>query len=479
MAGGLVAGVDCSTQGTKVLLVRAEDGALVASGRSAHQVEGTGGARETHPDVWWTALHEALAETGRASEVDAIAVGGQQHGLVTLDGNDRPLRSAILWNDTRSAPDAGELVEAFGGAQRWAEEIGSVPVASFTVTSWAWLRRKEPEVASAVRAICLPHDFLNRRLTGEATTDRGDASGTGWWSIRSGEYETGVLGLDPVGLDAAMLPRVLGPGATAGAVTGSAAEELGLSSGTVVAPGTGDNMAAALGLGLEPGMPVLSLGTSGTVYAVSEHPPADPTGVVAGFADATGRFLPLACTLNCTLAVDRMAEWLELDREAARPGDGVTVMPFLDGERTPNLPEASGTVTGLRHATRPEAILGATYEGAVASLLDALDRVVEQAGGLAEDAPLILIGGGAQGNVWRQVVSRLSGRALQIPQATELVALGAAVQAAAVLGGEDPVAVARRWDTRDGLLVEPQERDRETMERISKVRERADALNRP
>ncbi len=470
MTGPLVAGVDCSTQATKVLVVDPAGGQVVGTGRADHAVTGSGGARETDPADWERALSAALAATGRAADVGAVAVAGQQHGLVVADADGRPLRPAVLWNDTRSAPDAEALVEALGGPQAWAERVGSVPVASFTVTTWAWLRRTEPAVASAARAVRLPHDHLTARLTGRAVTDRGDASGTGWWSTATGGYRPDVLGLPAVALDPALLPEVLGPDEAAGTVTPEAAAAFGLASGALVGPGTGDNMGAALGLGLEPGTPVVSLGTSGTAYAVSGRRPADPSGVVAGFADATGRFLPLACTLNCTLAVDRFASLLGVARDAVAPGGDVVVLPYLDGERTPNLPGASGTVTGLRADTTAGQVLRAAYEGAAASLLDALDAVAEQAGGLPADAPLVLIGGGARGAVWRQVVGRLSGRPLVVPDAEELVALGAAVQAAAVLGGEDPGTVAARWDTRRGQEIAAVERDEATLERVRSTR---------
>ena len=474
----LVAGVDCSTQGTKVVVVDVEGGRVVAAGRAAHEVSGRGGARETDPQDWSRALAAALGQTGRAREVAAVSVGGQQHGLVVLGGDGQPLRPAVLWNDTRSAPDAEALVVDGGGPETWAEDVGVVPVASFTVTTWAWLRRTEPDVADAARTLRLPHDEVTTRLVGRSVTDRGDASGTGWWSTRDEAYATQVLALERVRLDPALLPAVLGPGEPAGTVTDGAAEAFGLPPGIPVGPGTGDNMAAALGLALPAGTAALSLGTSGTVYATSERRPADPSGTVAGFADATGRFLPLACTLNATLAVDRVAAWLGLDREAVEDGGEVVVLPYLDGERTPNLPSAAGTIAGLRHDTTPGQILRAAYEGAVVSLLDALDRVAEQAGGLTPAAPLVLIGGGARGRVWRDTVARLSGRPLLVPAAEELVALGAAAQAAAVLTGEPPAEVATRWGASRGALVDPLPRDDDSLARHRAVRATTDSLNR-
>jgi xylulokinase len=380
-----------------VLVVDADAGRVVATGRAPHEVTGTGGARETDPEVWWRALALALETSGSAAEVEAISVAGQQHGLVALDGDGRPVRPAILWNDTRSAPEARELTDALGGPAEWAERVGLVPVPSFTATRWAWLRRHEPERAAAAMAVRLPHDFITERLCGRAVTDRGDASGTAWWSTRDEGYVDDVLRL--IELDRTLLPEVLGPREAAGEVGRSAAGELGLREGVVVGPGTGDNMGAALGLGARPGEPVVSLGTSGTAYAVMERRAADPGGTVAGFADASGRFLPLAATLNATLAVDRVAGWLGLDREAAADRTAVVVLPYLDGERTPNLPQAAGMVAGLRHATTREEILLAAYEGAAASLVEAIDRLGEQGSGLDPDATILLAGGGARGAV--------------------------------------------------------------------------------
>ncbi|MFJ8898937.1 xylulokinase [Streptomyces sp. NPDC102370] len=461
--GPLVVGVDTSTQSTKALVVDVTTGRVVASGQAPHTVT-SGAGRESDPRQWWDALTEALRQCGEAAhEAAAVSIGGQQHGLVTLDEHGEPVRPALLWNDVRSAPQANRLVEELGGAKAWAERTGSLPTASFTVTKWAWLAEHEPDAVRATKAVRLPHDYLTERLTGQGTTDRGDVSGTGWWASASEAYDEEILA--HVGLDPALLPRVVRPGEVAGTVRDG--HDLPFSKGTLVACGTGDNAAAALGLGVRPGTPVMSLGTSGTVYAVSEHRPTDPTGTVAGFADARGDWLPLACTLNCTLAVDRVAALLGLDREAVEPGRDVTLLPFLDGERTPNLPHSSGLLHGLRHDTTGGQLLQAAYDGAVYSLLAALDLVLDQ--DADPSAPLLLIGGGARGTAWQQTVRRLSGRPVQVPEAKELVALGAAAQAAGLLTGEDPAAVARRWNTAAGPVLDAVERDEETLSRLAGV----------
>ncbi|MFI5982307.1 xylulokinase [Streptomyces sp. NPDC051555] len=463
----VVIGFDSSTQSTKALAVDLDTGTVLGRGRAVHTVS-TGAGRESDPEQWWDALGEAAARTGWADRAAAVSIAGQQHGLVTLDAAGAPVRPALLWNDVRSAPQAAELKAAIGAAEL-ARRTGSVPTAAFTAPTWAWLRAHEPVAADRTAAVRLPHDFLTERLTGAAVTDRGDASGTGWWGPDG--YDRDVLAR--IGLDPGLLPEVLPPGARAGAVRAGTP----LREGTPVAAGTGDNMAAALGLGLLPGQPVLSLGTSGTVYAVGRTRPADPSGTVAGFADALGGWLPLACTLNCTLAVDHFAALLGRGREDVEDGGTAVVLPYLDGERTPDLPGASGLVHGLRHDTTPGQLLQAAYDGAAHALLAALDGVL-RAGGAdpAGDEPLLLIGGGARGRTWQRTVLRLSGRAVQVPDAEELVALGAAAQAAALLTREPADAVARRWKTARGPVLEPVERDDEALMRIGDTLRRAGAL---
>ncbi|NJQ07103.1 xylulokinase [Streptomyces lonarensis] len=468
--GPLVIGVDSSTQSTKALVVDTATGEVVASGQASHPTTAT---HEIDPEHWWTALTAALEQCGRAAtEAEAISVAGQQHGLVTLDATGAPVRPALQWNDVRSAPQVDSLVRDLGGPAAWARRVGSVPAPSFTAPKWRWLTENEPEAAARTAAVRLPHDYLTGRLTGEGTTDRGDASGTGWWAGDDAGYDTGIL--DHLGLDPALLPRVVGRGEGAGTVM--AAAGLPLKTGALVAAGTGDNMGAALGLGLAPGTPVLSLGTSGTVYAVSRTRPADETGTVAGFADATDGWLPLACTLNCTLAVDRIAALLGREREDVEPAAGPVLLPFLDGERTPQLPYASGLLHGLRHDTTGGQVLQAAYDGAVYALLRALDLVLADES--RPDAPILLIGGGARGTAWRETVRRLSGRPVQVPRAQELVALGAAAQAAGLLLGTDPAEVARGWRTAEGPSHDAVPRDDEALARLENALTGADALLR-
>ena len=414
----------------------------------------------------------------RAAEIAAISVAGQQHGLVVLDAAGRPVRPAKLWNDTESAEDALRMVADFGGAAWWAERIGLVPVASFTATKWAWLRRVEPRSAAATRAIRLPHDFLTERLTGAGVTDRGDASGTAWWSTATESYADEVLAHPSLRLDPAMLPRVLGPGRAGG--RGDAEGRpgyLGLRAGIPVGPGTGDNAGAAVGLGLAPGSPVISLGTSGTAFMSSGTRTVDPSGSVAGFADATGRFLPLAATLNCTLAVDRIAAWLGLDRDAAaeRTDVGRAALPGRRAEPEPPQCRRVDHRAAPRHRARrdPAGRLPGSRPVAARSPRGHRHPQLRH----RPRCPRHPDRGRGAGATWRRVVRALSGRPIQIPEATELVALGGAAQAAAVLGGGAPEEIARRWDTRGGDAPRSGRPRHATLERIRDVRTRLAELN--
>jgi xylulokinase len=424
----LVAGVDSSTQGCKVVIRDAESGRLIRTGTARHPT-GT----EIDPQEWWRALQLAIDAAGGLFGVAAVAVGGQQHGMVCLDESGAVVRPALLWNDTRSAPDADDLVAEIG-ASAWAEAVGSVPVASFTVTKLRWLARSEPENAKRTAAVCLPHDWLTWRLgdsdeLSALITDRGDASGTGYWSPQEGRYRGDLLeramGARP------RLPRVLGPKDAAGQT----------SDGAVLGPGSGDNAAAALGVGAGTGDVVISIGTSGVVSAVSETPTADPTGLVAGFASATGSFLPLACTLNGARVLDATAAMLgvshdELARlalECPAGADGLVLVPYLEGERTPNLPAARGALHGLslRNSTSGH-LARAGVEGLVCLLADAVDALVAQ-GVTAER--FVLVGGAARSAAVQQVAAAVLGREVVVPPPGEYVADGAARQAAWVLSG--------------------------------------------
>ena len=379
----LVMGVDSSTQSTKVEVRDADDGRLVAYGRAPHAYSLRPPRSEQDPKAWWDALVIAVGKTG-VRDIAAMSVAAQQHGLVVLDAAGAALRPAKLWNDTESAPEADAMLKQFG-AERWAKATGSVPVPALTITKLAWLARHERDVLARVASVLLPHDYLTYRLTGRYVTDRGDASGTGYWSPAEGQWRTDLLdrvvGPPERGAWSDRLPEVLGPHDPSDWMTASVHEILGLRGRPLCGPGTGDNMAAALGVGLCPGDVALSLGTSGTVYAVSTAPTADRTGAVAGFADASGRFLPLVCTLNATQVTDTIGRVLgadpnELDQLAlsSKPGaGGVVVLPYLNGERTPNRPSARGVITGVHTDMSRADFARAAFEGVVFGLLDGCD----------------------------------------------------------------------------------------------------------
>lgn len=498
-----VAGVDSSTQSCKIVIRDAETGALVRTGRAAHP-DGT----EVDPAAWWGALHTAIADAGGLDDVSAIAVAAQQHGMVVLDEDGRVIRPALLWNDTRSAPAAADLI-AEVGAGELARRTGSVPVASFTITKLRWLRDAEPENAARVAAVALPHDWLTWRLRGfgpageselgpvleELTTDRSDASGTGYWSPVTGDYDLELL--DAALGHRAILPRVLAPGESPGVTAAlpsavaarpfdgdfgsnaaysadsdrdgaespsngeptdadgtdagnGAGERAGISAGIdipagiVIGAGAGDNAGAALGLGAGTGDVIVSIGTSGTVFAVTGQPATDATGIVAGFADAGGAYLPLVATLNAARVLDSIAALLAADFDefgtlalAAEPGaGGLVLQPYFEGERTPNLPDATASVFGMTLAstTRPN-LARAAIEGLLCGLADGLDAVRAQ--GVSANR-LLLIGGAAQNPAVQAIAAQVFAVPVQVPTPGEYVADGAAVQAAWALTGTRP-----------------------------------------
>src|SRR5216683_2931568 len=429
----LVAGVDSSTQSTKLVLCRAENG-MILDQRSAPHPGGT----ECDPAAWWAALTQA--GEGLLSQAAAVGVAGQQHGMIVLDRAGQVIRPALLWNDLRSAGAAADLIKEYGGAEWWATHTGSVPTASFTVTKLRWLADHEPANAKLAETVLLPHDWLTWRLqcsrdgkdvagAADPVTDRGDASGTGYFSTAAGSW------LPELAASAIRhpltLPRVAKP-----------AEVVGETSwGAALSAGTGDNMAAALGLGLQPGDVAISIGTSGTVFAFSEVPAADPSGAVAGFADATGHFLPLVCTINAGLVLSATGSLLGASLDelsslalASTPGaDGVTLLPYLDGERTPDRPNATGVLRGLttQNATR-ENLARAGVESVLVSLASVGNLLTRHG---VDRRRVLLIGGAARSEAVRKLAPGIFGSPVLVPAPGEYVARGAARQAAWALAG--------------------------------------------
>ena len=450
----LVAGVDSSTQSCKVVICDLQSGLIVRSGRASHPT-GT----EVDPAAWWHALHAAIIDAGGLDDVAAISIGGQQHGLVALDDAGRVIRPALLWNDTRSAAAAADLRSEVGAGE-FAERTGSVPVASFTITKLRWLADAEPQNAARVAAVALPHDWLTWRLRGfgpasevgetpsgpqldELVTDRSDASGTGYFDSVTNEYDRGLLRLAlRRDVSTVTLPMVLSPAQSRGVPIGTPL----FPSHLRVAAGAGDNAAAAFGLGANTGDVVVSIGTSGTVFAVTDIPAHDHIGTVAGFADATGGFLPLVATLNAARILDAIATLLGVDHTefgrlalSAEPGaDGLVLVPYFEGERTPNLPNATGSLLGLTLASAtPPNLARAAVEGLLCGLAAGLDAITAH-GVVAQR--LLVIGGGAQNPSVAAIAAQVFDLPVVIPEPAEYVAVGAARQAAWALTGEKP-----RW----------------------------------
>jgi xylulokinase len=457
----VVLGVDSSTQSTKALLVDADDGTVLEQQGAPHP-PGT----EVDPQAWLNAFDVATHRL--APRAAALGVAGQQHGMVARDSAGAPVRDALLWNDTRSAAAAAELVAEHGGPQACADAIGSVLVASFTVTKLRWLRDHEPAAAERVADVLLPHDHVALHASAPGTapfTDRGDASGTGYFDASAGpagEWRPD-LAAAALGHEVA-LPRVVAPGAAAAETPG----------GAVVSAGTGDNMGAALGLSLAPGDVVLSVGTSGVASTVSTTPVADGTGTVTGFADASGGFLPMVTTMNAAGILDLQSRLLgvshdelsDLALSAPAGAHGVSLLPYYGGERTPNRPSATGTWHGLTPATTRADLARAAFEALLCALADAVDELVRHTG--REPRRLLMIGGATASPALRALAPTVLGRPVTFLAPGEYVALGAARQAAWALSGaaEPPT-----WPLAGGETVEGAVAD-DVRQRYAELRER-------
>jgi xylulokinase len=457
---GKVAGIDSSTTGTTVVVCDSETGAVLRRGHALHPLGEGEQPTELEPQAWLLSLGEA-AQGGVLEGVQAIGVSGQQHGLLALDAGGVTVRPALLRGDKRAQAQAADLLEELGGAAGWTEAVGTLPQAAHPVVKLRWLAQHEPAAAKRVAHVLLPHDWLVWQLLGRParrTTDRGDASGTGYWSAATGEYRTDLteraLG-HPV-----RLPDVLAPAEPAGQTP----------EGLLISAGTGDTMAAALGLGLGPGDAVVSLGAGGTVFAVHHEAVKDPTGTVTGYADATGRHLPLVQVRNAVRTLRGTAELLGTDLPGlselalrSTPGAyGLVLLPYLEGERTPDLPHTAGTLAGLRRESmKPEHLARAAFEGMLCALADALDVLRNK--GVAVHR-VFLLGAAAELPAVQAIAPALFGTLVVVPPAAQYAALGAARQAAwslgAVLGTQAhtepppwPQAAARLLDPGDGAAV--------------------------
>ncbi|PWG59871.1 xylulokinase [Bifidobacterium catulorum] len=470
----LVAGVDTSTQSCKVRVTDAATGELVRFGQAKHP-EGT----SVDPEAWWKAFLEASEQAGGLDDVSAIAVGGQQHGMVLLDEHGAVIRDALLWNDTRSAPQADQLIDMLGeapaaegegddpherGIRRWVEAVGSSPVASYTLTKIMWVAQNEPDNAARIAAVCLPHDWLSWRIAGFGPvedgedahldalfTDRSDASGTSYYDAAHDAYRPDLIDM-ALGRHDIILPVVLGPDVAAPVKADHAIAGRNVPGGCLIGPGGGDNAMASFGLGMAVGDVSVSLGTSGVAAAIAENPVYDLTGAISGFADCTGHFLPLACTINGSRILDAGRHALGVDYDelarlafAARPGaDGITLIPYFDGERTPNRPNDKARIEGLTLAnTTKENLARAFVESLLCSQRDCIELV--RALGARIDR-ILLIGGGARSEAIRRLAPAVFGMDVTLPATDEYVAIGAARQAAWVLAARDGATEPPAWE---------------------------------
>lgn len=459
MARDLVGGIDSSTQSCTVLLRRLDDGEVIAEAHAPHPPT-TPPVSEQDPEAWWTALAACLGELrAYLARIAAVSVGGQGHGLVMLDEEDRPLRPAKLWNDTQSAPDAERLLSLLPAAE-WARRTGSVPGPALTVSKLAWTERNDRGCVARSKRIMLPFDYIVYRLSRHAVTERGGSSGTGYFSPFENRWDLALAQLAVPGIDSpTKLPEIIASDAQAGRVHEEAA--LGELTGAVVGAGTGDNMSAALGLSLREGDTVISLGTSGTIYGLSSAGVCDPSGSINGYADATGVFLPMVTTLNAAKVTDTFRCLLGVSFDefdelvlAEPPGsDGLVLVPYLDGERSPNLPHASGSLHGLRTGTSRASVARAVVEGVLCGLLEGGEILARH--GVAGNGRLILTGGAARSRSYRQVLADLTGRTVWACPTVEMAAAGAAVQAAAALTGASTSEISGAWAPRLEVAAEP------------------------
>jgi xylulokinase len=451
-----VLGVDSSTQSCKVEVRDVDTGQLLGTGAAPHP-PAFPPRSEQHPSDWVAAFvaatRAALASCERPVTVRAISVAAQCHGLVLLDAAGQPLRAAKLWNDTTGAPNLVRLADRIG-TRRWVLRIGSLPTAAFTIAKLAWVAEHEPGLLDRVATILLPHDYLTYWLTGARVTDRSDASGTGYFDATAREWITEYLNLAAGARDwAPKLPTVLGPTDVAGTVRAAAADELGLPSGVLVGPGGGDQHAGYLGLGLIDGDQYFGIGTSGVVATSSRTPVFDPSGLVDGVADLTGGYLPLVSTLNAARVGDVAARLLGTDLDgltalALEAGDtqGPVLVPFLDGERKPDRPDARGTFVDITSHTSRAEFARSFVEGPLLSLLGGRDSL--RACGVELNARITAVGGGSRSPATRQLLADLSGEEVVTLDAEEATARGACIQAAAVAAGADTgglVDLAKRW----------------------------------
>ncbi len=439
-----VLGIDLGTQSMKAVLYEYQSKELVSVTSSPLDVDRDAtGRAEQHSEWWLTALKDCLDQVpvSLRESVQAIGVSGQQHGFVAMDENGEVLAPVKLWCDTSTQAEVDDMLAACGGAEQCIVYTGNTLVTGYTAPKILWLKRHHPDLYDRLAHILLPHDYLNYVLTGAVRMEYGDASGTGLLDVRTRRWSSELLQALDANRDlSACLPPLVDSTQFIGHTTQAFSASYGLPAGIPVSTGGGDNMMGAIGTGnVSPGKLTMSLGSSGTLYAYSDTPVIDENGNIAAFCSSTGGWLPLLCTMNCTIGTELMREPLGVSVEqfdsaiASVPSgcNGLITLPFFNGERTPNLPNAKGCVLGLTsHNCSKGHLLRSTVEGATFALkfgLDELGRLGAQA------SEIVLTGGGANSGVWRQIVADVCDLPVTLLQQQEGASFGAALQALWVL----------------------------------------------
>ena len=439
-----VLGLDLGTQSLKALFYNFAKREVVACESAPLELyQDNSGAAEQQAQWWLDALHQALAgiEPAILASVTAIGVSGQQHGFVGLGKNGDVLAPVKLWCDTSTVEECREITAAYGGEQQCIEELGNPVLTGYTAAKIRRFAKHSAALYEQLDGILLPHDYLNFYLTGERCMEAGDASGTGFLDIRERRWSERMLRAIDAQRDLTeCLPDVQVQPGVIGSLRPEVAELTGLPAGIPISTGGGDNMMGAIGTGnLSPGRVTMSMGTSGTVYAFSDTPVIDPRGEIAAFCSSTGGWLPLMCTMNCTVTTEQTRSLLGVDLahfetqvgSSPRGAEGVIMLPFYNGERTPNLPRAKACIMGLdSNNARPENLLRSALEGATFALRYGLQRMRELG---IESSDVVLTGGGSASATWRQAVADICNVPVTVLHQDEGAAFGAALQALGAL----------------------------------------------
>ena len=445
-----VIGIDNGTQSTKVVFYDYENKTIAASASAPHDlISREDGSREQKAEWWIGALESCFAaiDPEIKKTAEAVGVSGQQHGFVPLDKEGRVLRDVKLWCDTSTAAECSELSEAFGGDAKLLNQTGNLVLPGYTASKILWFKKNQSAEYARMAHILLPHDYLNFYLTGEYVMEFGDASGTALLDVKNRRWHRELVkALDPERDLMGCLPRLIQSREAAGTVKADVAEKLGIPGGIPVSSGGGDNMMGAIGTGtVRDGVLTMSLGTSGTLYGYSDTPIIDPEGNLAAFCSSTGGWLPLLCTMNCTVATEQMRQLFEygvkefdrLGSSAPAGSGGILTLPFFNGERTPNFPNGRGCIVGMTSSNvKKENIFRSALESAILGMKLGLDSF-QKLGFQAREVRLI--GGGANSPVWRQITADILNLPVVVPVTAEAAALGGALQALWCLKKDDGV----------------------------------------